>query len=274
MIETKKHQHIYFSIPIEFCWYVITKKVSREAQLYLYLKSICDGKIKIDRSLLIEIAQNLELKAFQTLRSALKRLIDKNWIGYNPKSKNYFIRSFAEVGRLHGFKRKLVAKFEIEDLIELKAFLIGAIVGDLIRNQKRKLKMAERLKGRSFQPFEATASFYPMANEALAKILGVSLHTAYSYKRLADKGGFINVKKNARELKVPLNEIFHFKKAFPEYAAKLRVARLYKDEYITYLQEVDSVKSNVTFAFGKKFKTLYKGHKRKEPEGLCIKSKY
>jgi hypothetical protein len=164
-------------------------------------------------------------------------------------------------------------------LVQLKAFLIGAIIEDLIRKQKKKLKYsnnnnnskrmilrAERLKGRSFQPEDKFASFFPMANIALSKILNISIQTAFEYKKLAQKHGFIEIKKNNNPIDISPNELWLYKKSVGEKeAARIRKIKTGKGRYIVYRQECDTVKSNVIFAYSKKIKSYNKGTNAKQP---------
>jgi hypothetical protein len=108
MEKENKHRHTYMTIPINLCFYIVNERIFRAAQVYLCLKSFCDGKLYITKSTLIEISIILEVKAIQTIRTALKVLIELNWVGYNPKSKYYFIRSFSTVCNIYGYRRKTV----------------------------------------------------------------------------------------------------------------------------------------------------------------------
>lgn len=268
------------TLPIEWIYLVVNRRLFRSAQVYLYLKSISDGKTCIQPELVNEITEVLGLKSGKTTKKAIEKLLELNWVGYNPASKYYFVRSFKNVAFLHGFSRKTVAKFEIEYLGELKAYLIGAIIEDLIRKQKRRIRKlkvdtnnserehlrAERYKGRSFQPEEATASFFPLANKALAKILHISVQTAFEYKKLAKEQGYIEIKKNFKHIDISHKELWLYKKTIDEAeAAKVRVLPLGNDRYIVYSQECDTVKSNVIFAYSKKIKSYIRVQKGKQP---------
>ena len=258
-----EHHYSYFSIPIELAYWAITNKKSRTVQVYIALKSLCDGKLTVDIELQKGIAALIGIKSRQTIRSHINLLLDYNWIGYNEKSKNYFIRSWGFVMSNLGFRRQILIRFDIVDLRNLKELFIGAIIADLIKKQKRQQLRAEQNKGSSFQPLEKVASFFPVANVALARILKISVYSAFKYKRKARDSGFIEIHNNKKLLKINKEELWMYRKAVDEQVARrTRFYRVNKNTYIIYTQEVDTVKSNVILANGKKNKSSIRVYKR------------
>ncbi|MCW3789354.1 hypothetical protein [Plebeiibacterium sediminum] len=251
-----QYQYTYFSIPVELAYWAITNKKSRLVQVYLCLKALCDGKLKINSETQKCIANFIGVKSRQTISNHLNQLLELNWVGYNNKSGYYFIRSFGFVMNQLGFKRQTLAKFEIDDIKIIKAFFIGAIISDLIKKQKRQIVRTERLKGRFYQSRKNVASFYPIANIALAKILNISIYSAFKYKQLAKDCNFIEIKNNRRLLKINKNELWIYRKSIDEKeSSKTRIINISDNQHIVYTQEIDTVKSNVILAIGKKNKS-------------------
>lgn len=186
------------NIPIELCFDALSKRRVRSLQVYVYLKLKCSGKIKIDQQLLKIIANDLGLKSIKTIKTIVADLIDAQWISKSNKSGYYFVKSFERIRKLHNFRRRAGAEFSINDIKNFKAFLIAAIISNLIYAQKRRLEAVERSKGGSKTSAFKLSFFYPVANVALSKILGISVSTAFEWKRLAEKKGYIKIRNNSR----------------------------------------------------------------------------
>ena len=73
--------------------------------LYLYLKSISNGKIRLNKETKEEISKALNCTT-RTLYNNLHKLQARNWIGYNPKSKLYFVRGFEKVRAIENWERR------------------------------------------------------------------------------------------------------------------------------------------------------------------------
>jgi len=219
-------------------------------QLYIYLKTHCSGKVKISKCDFQTIAKKIGLSSARSVENNLKKLIVKNWVGYNKKSKYYFIRGIDKIRWLLGFKTKTAAEFDSREIKKLKAFLAAAKIGYLLDNQKRKKRATERNTGRSNHVARQSSDYYPLANLALAKILNVSLSTAYVLKQLAHKAGYIDIKKSFEETNLDAYQENPLKKGLPELISKVRIK---KGKIL--LQGTDKVKHFVTFKTRKKLET-------------------
>lgn len=186
-----------YNIPIELCSYALSKKRVRALQVYVYLKLKCSGKIMIDQQFLKKIANDLELKSIKTIKIIIAELINEQWISKSEKSGYYFVKSFERIRRFLNLRKRTAAEVSINDIKNFKAFLIAAIISHLINAQKRRLRAVERTKGSSKTSAFKQSFFYPVANAALAKILGISVSTAFEWKRLAEKQGYIIIRNNS-----------------------------------------------------------------------------
>jgi hypothetical protein len=216
------HNPNYILIPIDLCFFSITNRFERPFQLYMHLKSKCDGVIKINSSELKEIANELGLKSTKTIQSNLKKLIQKNWIGYNENNGCYYVRGFDSLKLRESFTRRTAAEFDSKDIKKFKAFLAGAVIGYLAISQKRRKQRAEREMRRSNQALCNLSNYFPVAGMGLAKILSISCSKASRLKIDARKARYIRVKKNFNELTILANEAAHYKKVNPEAINKMR----------------------------------------------------
>jgi len=187
-------------IPIEICAYALTKKEVRALQVFIYLKLKCSGKIKINQQFLKNIAIELGLKSIKPIKTSIADLLLRHWISRSNKSGYYFVKGFERIRKLHNFRKRTGAECSISDIKNFKAFLIASVISNLIIAQKRRLRAVERTKGGSKTSAFKQSFFYPVANGALAKILGISISTAYEWKKLAKKQGYIKIRANSRKI--------------------------------------------------------------------------
>lgn len=188
------------NIPIELCAYALSAKIVRLLQVLVYLKLKCSGKIIINRQFLKIIATELGIKSIKTIETSIADLQKRQWISKSNRSGYYFVKGFERIRKLHNFRRRNGAEFSINDIKKFKAFLISAVISNLINAQKRRLRAVERPKGGSKTSAFKQSLFYPVANGALAKILGISISTAYEWKKMAKKQGYIKIRANSRKM--------------------------------------------------------------------------
>ena len=91
-----KKERCSFKLPIDICDFAISNKYFSPLRLYLYLKWVSDGQLKLPPEIRKHIAQKLNCNE-RTVRNNLKILKERNWIGYNSQSKYYMIRGFKKV---------------------------------------------------------------------------------------------------------------------------------------------------------------------------------
>lgn len=189
-------------IPTEMCLYALKNRFVRQFQVYVYLKSLCSGKIILGKKDLERIAIDLGLKSIKTVKDCINELLKKNWMGFSKRSGHYFIKGFDEIRQLCSFYFRGAAEFCIDDIQCFKEFLTAVVIGSLINTQKSAILAVERKMGRSKTPAGMrTSKYFPIANKALSEILNVSISTAYELKRASKNQGFIKIRNN-REIVV------------------------------------------------------------------------
>ena len=244
----------FFWIPVELCEYAICDKFIRPFQVYIVLKTFKSSKVKLGEAELKYIADTIGLKSNKAVKNNLKLLIDRNWIGYDKKSKIYFIRGFQKVKSIQGVESRTCAEFDIRHIKQFKAFLAGAVIGYLVKQQKRKEWLDERQNGRSKHSSHDPSKYYPIANLGLAKILNISISTAYMLKSDAAKHLYILVKKNFEKTGLDAWQKKSLMIAFPEKAKSIRIIK-----GKIHFQLTDTVLPCIRFKKGKKSKHINLG---------------
>ena len=239
-------------ISANLCQYILQYKLCSPFRLYIYLKATSSGKRKISGEDASYIAEALGFKSARAVRNNIKILLGINWIGYNKATGYYFIRGFKSIICSSLLLTGLRVEFDIADIQQLKAFTIANVIAKLIVQQKREKRQAERTKGRSSQT--CPPSYYPLACEALAKIIGVSVSTASAYKSMAAKHHYITIRKSYKNTGVLSKNASSYLKANPEHKGLIR----HRKGRI-YLQSVDMVKINLSVRRWKKTERYTKG---------------
>ncbi len=205
-----------------------------------------------------DIKLALNYKSRKSVNNNLKKLLERNWIGYDQTSGYYFIRSFSHLWELVGYDGPRKAKLFISDINQAKAFIISVIIEDIINKQRWKkgqelAQIQSKNKRRAFQALAKSTTYFPVANTYLAKVLGVSISTAYEYKALARESKLISIKKNFVDVGITRAEIALFMEAFPGKLKRFKVI----DGSVKDV-DIDLVKTNISFIRGKKPKHINK----------------
>jgi hypothetical protein len=202
-------------VPTEFFQFAFKNRLLKEAELLIVLKFKFNDITKLKKEDIEYITTELGYKHAKSVKNLLKQLISLNWIGYNFNTKNYFIRSFNSIRKSLNLRRRLNAEFSYEFLKVFKIFGAAAVMKSLNIEYRRKLTFskAEETRGSSFHALEMST---PISNEALSKILGVSLTAAHELKAEAKKLGFISVKKQVKKIVIKSSDLLPFKMHCPD----------------------------------------------------------
>ena len=247
----------YINIPVELCEYAIRIEFYRPMQLYIYLKTSCGGKVKKRDMDLQSIGEAIGLTSERAVKNNLKILLEHNWLGYNKRSKIYFIRGFEKIGKFCGIQSTTAAEFDSREIGKLKAFMAAAKIGYLINCQKRNERVIELKCGGSNHVTRKSSGFYPVANEALAKILGISISTAYELKQMAKNAGYIEIRKTFIKTGLQADHAAIMKECIPEHAKKIIV----RDNALL-LQGKDMVRCKIHYTNRKKRETYIVGNSK------------
>ena len=256
-------------VPLSLCDLVVTDKFFAPFRLYLFLKSTSYGQLKITLAKKQELAAALHVTV-KTISNLLHQLQERNWIGHNPRTGWYFVRGFTKIGQLEGLTGKLAVELDVHKDLSFKerfqAFVVGAIIGRFSRNSRYRWReqqksRSEYNKGNSNHNLPTAPSFFPVACELIRMAKNpkcpprMSLSTAWSYKQLACKHEFINLKQNLTRLASSKDESVcdaqfaaAYKKVNPEVAGRIRII-----DGKVYLQEPDLVQERMRYVRKWKF---------------------
>ncbi len=233
-------------IPVDLCFLVIRKKMIPAFKVFILLKMISSGKIKLTFWGKQVLADFCGYKTVRSLNNQLKRLIDLNWIGYNRSTKIYHIRGFSFIQKLMGLRARLGFWFTVQDMQCFDSMIYGAVIGYLSKNQGKKLRIDPQ-KGRSNQVLSKSPGFYPVSNSYLAKILNISTSTASIMKKRAEEDVCIYVKRK-RIVEPATHDVFkRLKGTYPEEYLHPIVWR-----YMFYQRFPDLIKANLKYGLRKK----------------------
>lgn len=184
----------YLLIPVELCAKIIRTKRSRDLQIWIVLKSMCSGAMSISIADKRYIANELGV-SIRTVERSIKKLLSYNWIGFNPRSKTYFIRGIDTVCKIESITNKASCWFDRKWIRKVKEFCISALHTELIVKQKRKTYHRKGLgNSNSGSVKEENTSrrknYYPIAILVVSRIFDIKFDYVAKLRRMAN-GEFI-----------------------------------------------------------------------------------
>ena len=215
-----------FYIPVELCEFVLSRKVSKPFKLYILLKTYCDGKLKLTDEEIQRLKRELNVKSSKTIKNNLSKLLELNFLGYNRSSGYYFIRGFNQLQMQLDFYARTSVEFDLENIHNLQSFCYAAVIGYVVKQKQKKLKMqklSERKKGRSNQDSFSSSLFSKVSNSLMSRKLSLSMQNVYKLRLDAQRQGFIKVRKCYIDLNIPAKDRKIYLKAHPEKYPLLRV---------------------------------------------------
>jgi hypothetical protein len=197
----------YLKVPIEMIEFAFRERKISEVGTYLACQSIYSGKAEISAKTTNRIAKELSVSN-RTVYRALKWLFNRDWIGKDPKNGWYFFRGLDWIHNIEGFKYTKSALLFPDQIKELKGFFIGAIISNFI--QKRLLESRET--GTDQKRRRSEQSCFPVSLTIVEKLFNVSEKTAFNYRKLAEKQGFIKMYPNLKQVAgISPKDITHLK---------------------------------------------------------------
>lgn len=226
-----------FWAPLPVLQKALIDKHHREITLFLFLKMTTSGRVKIQGKKKSEIMQVLSIGE-STLYRRLRTLMEWNWVGYDSKTRVYYIRGFKYIYEKEDFISKTAVKIRLQDLLRLQTFSFSASVGYLLRSQsRRKGRGAERSTWRSKQ--SPASNYRPVAICVMESLFSLSEGTIIELKKLAIHYGYLKRKRGYKCLYHVSNHSREYYRCFPEHWGLLRrvgpdVALIQPDEFIDY----------------------------------------
>lgn len=253
------------SIPIELIQYCTGEELRKPLALLLAMNMHSSGKIKRFTEL-SNIAITIGMKDKRTLKKHLNALLDYNWVGYNPISEIYFVRSFDKIRVLMGFKKRTSVTLYSSDLSNVQNWCDAVIVNSSVRDQKFYWEIARRRFKRPVLTKEDSANpvqrvdpmtkppYYGLSNYTIGKHLNCSISQACKRKRKAAKLGYLICKPHLKVIaKFPKADYRireKFIELYPSFRGKLRFRTIVNEgnSVIQLVQQLhDEVIPNTVF---------------------------
>ena len=217
--------------------------------------SLLKGKIKLNNQVIQDIARELNY-CVRSINNHIATLQSTGWIEKSEKSGYYFIKGFDIVRKEKDFHRVSAAEILKDEINDFKTFAAATIITSLINSQKRKykeapesavhIKHAHTLQ-RTYKP-KRTPLYFPISTEVLAKIINKQVSTAWLYRKLAHKAGYIDMKKSRP---TATNTHVRYYHQFKKHANQIGKGVIIKNNQLFY-QEAYLCKSNMRFKSRKK----------------------
>lgn len=275
MKELEKHT---INIPVGIIDFVLQHKFSKPFQLFIYLKCNSSGKVHEHSRLFYSISQQFDIKDQRTINTYLGKLLSLNWIGYNPHSGYYFIRSFDAIRKKHNIKNRKAAIFDYRDInLAAEAFLPGAIICSEIKAQqyywevsKRRLaKFATKILGVANQNFPASDTprpdYYGLSNKSIGTRLYCKQTRACELKQQAEQAGYLKTKKQFDVIAVLSKPDFNIRETIlanhPELGKRVRfmTKRVNRETVIQVVEQLhDEIIPYIQFKNVKRFSKIRK----------------
>lgn len=225
-------------LPIH-CYHILKEKTMGSGTAYLNNRqiSILSAYLKRDN---------------RTIRRYLSYLESIGWI--EPNGKVYTVKSWKNVFRLMGFKYVTGVECNITQVRNAQAFYAGIVIGRLSNFQRYKRNGTDKEKSailsQSAPNQSDRSNFFPIADRALAQILGISKAKANKLKKSAHKYGYIDLKYNfypyvldGKPLKIDSLNKPLFKKLFDDIGHKMRIDKTGR----VSIQDSDLIKSKLRY---------------------------
>lgn len=197
LLHTARFHELYstgfLKVPIEMIEFAFRERKISELSTYLACQSIYSGKAKISAKTNKTIADELSVSE-RTIYRSFKWLACQDWISKDSENGWIFFRGINRVHKKEGFKYSKSAILSRSNLSNLKGFFIGAIISNFIKSRGTG---TDRNRGVSIRSLQ---SCFPVSLTIVQNLFGVSEKTAFNYRKLAEKQGFIKMYPNLKQV--------------------------------------------------------------------------
>lgn len=251
----------YQQIPTQLADYVIQNDLVKSFQIYMYFKCCSNGCVNNKSEVFSNVKQALKISTNRTFKKHFEKLIELNWVGYNPNSKNYFIRSIDTIRIQHNFTKRQSATFNYKDINTFREFLCAVLVSANIKGQKFYFEVGQKRKTETAGKTLVTAlqvkssfssasqnwvprrlindkasiksktvdveipDYYGMSLLTIAEKIGRSKTTACDLKQSMSKAGYIKIVPHIQVIDTLQNRDFTYRNkfysAYPELIGRL-----------------------------------------------------
>lgn len=188
-------------IPVSLAFLVIERHFLAPFQLYIFLKIHSFGIVEKGPHFNTYIARELKVSP-NTIKNWINKLLQSNWIGFDPISNLFYVRGFKKVCSIENIKSKRAAAFSTDNINKLKGFMCALPYAHFAYYsiRKRGQRRAVHLMGNTFQLAQDLSNFTPIAISVISNHIEINASMAYCIRKVAEKQGFLIIKANIKEL--------------------------------------------------------------------------
>lgn len=191
----------HFTIPAQLALWILREKKFREFQIYLELKRRSGYYLMITPQIKKEIAEAFGVTS-RTVNNTINTLVHLNWIGHNPISNKYYVRSFKTLEMIVDVKSRRGYVLKRVQINSCKSFVAAVGFAEIARDMRRRELTAaqKRWCATTFCRIKRSLRTLPcpIASSYYAKVHSCSKSTASIYRRMCESSGFISVTKSIR----------------------------------------------------------------------------
>jgi hypothetical protein len=242
-------------------------------QYFFISNFFSDGKIHEKSEVFQQLRKNLRLSDNRTFKKHINRLLQLSWMGFNPKTGIYFIRSFDYLRFIYTLKKRRASTFYLKDVKHVQTYLVGVLLSVEVIGQKYFWEIKNRRKWRAAtkkadvanhsKTFSEVPEYYGCSVAAISKLLNCKPTRASVLKNAAVKAGYIKAKHRfilyAKLSKADFSARSNLDDFYPKLRGKLRFKAVRVGRFTEYhilLQCHDEILPEVKFKTVNKFNNL------------------
>jgi hypothetical protein len=181
------------SVPVSIILHTLRVKKVNKLKLYLYLKAISSGQIKLSDEVQKSVCVALEWKDKRTFKSNLSWLLKHHWATYNSKTHSLRIISFRQLNKqIHGSVRTGV-RMNMTDFKYFRHFIYATAISwsqIAIKGAEKRRSKCKRGRSKKSHPY---SHFSKMPLDYLAKIVKLNKSTISKNKKAAALDEYIKI---------------------------------------------------------------------------------
>ncbi|MEP7376827.1 MAG: hypothetical protein ABI675_25740 [Chitinophagaceae bacterium] len=222
------------------------------------------------------ISTELHIQDKRTIRTYINELLKLNWMGHNPLSGYYFIRSFDFIRKAQQFKGRKAAIFDYREILSLAdGFLPGALICEQIKaqqyfwevSQKRQVRSATKKLGVANQGLPVSDTprppYYGLSNKTISTLLFCKMTRACELKQQAESAGYLTTRKHFKEIVMLPMPDFRIREViktnYPELGKRIRfrTRRVNRQTVIQVVQQLhDEILPRIEFKNVKRYNRI------------------
>jgi len=209
------------TVPVELLELSFEENILPLFRTYYCLNMNSNGYVKWRRGIRILIE---ELKISRnTAKTHIRKLINRNWLGFDEKNKTIYIRSIQFIRWKERRRLRFGVRLYYKDLINFREFAFSGLMTKSIKVLRLRENKEGNLKEVPYQKL-ISLSHFPIALKLIKQRYGISKSTASRLRTNSMKLGYINCKSSFRlERRINQSSVAQIRKHHPEYGRRLRI---------------------------------------------------